>query len=272
MSPALGQLDQEAFDELRRRDPDAATSMLSDLVIATDRELKRKARRLAAKIFVGLARTGQRPRRGYRRMVSTPGAATGDVDLEQTLDRAGGRPRRAEDLVLREWRSAERAACLLLDHSGSMARGLALAAVAAASVALAADGRADCSVVAFNNDAVVLKAQGRRRAPLGLVSDILSLRAGGSTDLELALRAAAAQLARAQAPERVVIVMSDCLATTGGDPLAALSGIDRLHVLGTSADPDSVASGRALADRARGRYLPTTTFAQVTQALTTLLT
>jgi Mg-chelatase subunit ChlD len=205
-------------------------------------------------------------------MVSSPGAATGDLDLERSLERAGGRPRRPEDLVVRDWRSAERAACLLLDHSGSMrGQGLALAAVAAASVALAADGRADCSVVAFNNDAIVLKAQGRRRAPERLVSDIFSLRAGGTTDLELALRAAAAQLARTRAPQRVVIVMSDCLATTGGNPLAALSGIDRLHVMGTSADPDSVASGRALADRAGGRYLPTPTFAQVTHALGTLL-
>jgi Mg-chelatase subunit ChlD len=126
-------------------------------------------------------------------------------------------------------------------------------------------------VVAFNNDAIVLKAQGRRRAPGGLVSDILSLRAGGTTDLELALRAAAAQLARADAPERVAIVMSDCLATTGGDPLAAMSGIDRLHVLGTSADQESVASGRALAGRARGRYVPAATFAQVTRGLAALL-
>jgi MoxR-like ATPase/Mg-chelatase subunit ChlD len=272
ISPALGRLDEEAFDNLRRSDPDAATSLLADLVTATDRELRRRARRLAARVFVGLARAGPRHRRGYRRMVSRAGAATGDVDLDGTLERAGGRPRRPEDLVLRDWRSAERAACLLLDHSGSMrGHGLALAAVAAASVALAADGRADCSVVAFNNDAIVLKAQGRRRALGGLVSDILSLRAGGTTDLELALRAAAAQLARADAPERVAIVMSDCLATTGGDPLAAMSGIDRLHVLGTSADQESVASGRALAGRARGRYVPAATFAQVTRGLAALL-
>jgi Mg-chelatase subunit ChlD len=272
VSPALGQLDTDAFDELRRRDPDAASRLLSDLVSATDRELRRRARRLAARVFVGLARTGPRPRRGYRRMASNVGAGTGDVDLEQTLERAGGRPRRAEDMVVRDWRSAERAACLLLDHSGSMrGRALALAAVAAASVVLAAEGRASCSVVAFNNDAVVLKAQGRRRAPERLVSDILALRPGGTTDLELALRAAAGQLARADSPERVAIVMSDCLATTGGDPLAALSGIDRLHVLGTSADPESVRQGRRLARRAGGRYVAAATFAQVTRGLSGLL-
>ena len=72
-------------------------------------------------------------------------------------------------------------------------------------------------------------------------------------------------------PERIAIVMSDCLATTGGDPLAALSGIDHLHVLGTSAAPESVASGQALARRAGGRYLPAATFAQVTRGLAGVL-
>jgi Mg-chelatase subunit ChlD len=117
----------------------------------------------------------------------------------------------------------------------------------------------------------VLRAQGRPRLPGGLVTDILSLRAHGTTNLELALRTAAAQLGRATGPERVAIVMSDCLATTGGDPLAALRGIDRVHVLGTSAEPESVARGRELARRARGRYLPATTFAEVGAGLSAVL-
>jgi magnesium chelatase subunit D len=272
VSPSVGELDEGAFEELRRRDPDAAARLLTDLVSATDRELRRRARRLAARVFVGLARGGPRTRRGYRRLTSRRGAELGDLDLERTVERAGGRPRRPEDLVVRGWRSAERAACLLVDHSGSMrGLGMALAAVAAASVVLAAEGRADCSVVSFNNDAVVLKSQGRRRTPERLVADILSLRPGGTTDLALGLRAAARQLGRADAPERLVIVMSDCLATAGRDPLASLAGIDRLHVLGTSADPESVASGRALARRAGGRFVPAATFGEVTRGLASLL-
>jgi Mg-chelatase subunit ChlD len=118
---------------------------------------------------------------------------------------------------------------------------------------------------------VVLKSQGRRRTPERLVADILSLRPGGTTDLALGLRAAARQLGRADAPERLVIVMSDCLATAGRDPLTSLAGIDRLHVLGTSADPESVASGRALARRAGGRFVSAATFGQVTRGLASLL-
>jgi Mg-chelatase subunit ChlD len=129
----------------------------------------------------------------------------------------------------------------------------------------------DLSVVAFGRDALVLQPQGQPRPAPRLVTDILSLRALGTTDLALALRAAAGQLGRAPATERLAIVLSDCLATTGADPLAALAGIDRLHVLGTSGDGDSVRVGRELARRAGGRYLPATTLAGVGAAVAAVL-
>jgi len=272
VSPEVGQLDERAFEELRRRDPDLATALLADLATATDPALREQARRLAARVFVRMARGGPPARRGYRRLAPLTGVAEADVDVERTLERAAGRPRSAEDFVVRDWRSARPAACLLIDQSGSMrGRGMALAAVAAAGAALAATDRADCSVLAFNRDAIVLQAQGRPRPPQRLVTDILSLRAHGTTNLELALRAAAAQLGRAASPQRLAIVMSDCLATAGGDPLTALAGIDRLHVLGTSTDPESIDRCRALARRAGGRYLPATTFAEVGAGLAAAL-
>ncbi|HXM58963.1 MAG TPA: AAA family ATPase [Candidatus Dormibacteraeota bacterium] len=272
VTPEVGQLDERAFEELHRRDPDRATALLADLATATDPALRERARRLAARVFVRMARGGPTARRGYRRLTSLPGLAEGDVDLERTLERAAGRPRSAEDFVVRDWRAARPAACLLIDQSGSMrGRGMALAAVAAAGAALAAAGRADCSVVAFNRDALVLQGQGRPRSPHRLVADILSLRAHGTTNLELALRTAAAQLNRAASPQRLAIVMSDCLATAGGDPLTALAGIDRLHVLGTSADAEAVGRCRELARRAGGRFLPATTFAEVGAGLAAAL-
>jgi len=264
ISPGVGELDEEAFEALRRLAPDRAAALLCDLATATDPRLRAHARRLAARVFVRMARTGPTLRRGYRRLAPTAGGAEGDLELERTLERAEGRPRSAADLVVRDWRSAPPASCILIDQSGSMrGLGMALAAVAAASAALAAAGRADCSVLAFNRDAIVLQAQGRPRPAERLVTDVLALRAGGTTNLELALRAAAGQLARAASRERLAVVMSDCLATTGGDPLGALAGIDRLHVLGTSRDAESERRGRELAARAGGRYLPATTFAEL---------
>jgi Mg-chelatase subunit ChlD len=199
-------------------------------------------------------------------------AGEGDLDLERTLERAGGRPRRAEDLVARRWAAPRRALCLLVDHSGSMhGHAVGLAATASAAVVLGRGERATLSVVAFAADALVLKAQDEERAPAALVDDLLSLRGRGRTDLALALRTAAGQLRRAAADERLAIVLSDCRATAGADPLDALGGLDRVDVLGTSADPDAVEAGRRLAARAGGRFLPATRFAQLQGALAEIL-
>jgi hypothetical protein len=65
--------------------------------------------------------------------------------------------------------------------------------------------------------------------------------------------------------------MSDCLATAGPDPVASLRGIDRLHVLGTSLDEDSLAAGRALARRGLGRHVLALHPHEVPAAMSSLL-
>jgi Mg-chelatase subunit ChlD len=146
-----------------------------------------------------------------------------------------------------------------------------LAAMATAAVVLTRDRRASTSVIAFAADALVLQRQGEERPPAALVDDLLSLRGAGRTDLALALRTAARELGRDPAAERLAIVLSDCRPTAGGDPLAALGGLDRVDVLGTSGAPDSVAAARALALHARGRYLRSTRFAELQAGLVSLL-
>jgi hypothetical protein len=100
---------------------------------------------------------------------------------------------------------------------------------------------------------------------------MVSGRGRAPTDLALALRTGARELAKAPAAERLALVLSDCRATAGGDPLSALGGFDRVDVLGTSADADAVAAGRALASRGRGRYLSATRYAELRSALATIL-
>jgi len=146
-----------------------------------------------------------------------------------------------------------------------------LAAMAAAAVVLARDERASVSVVAFAKDALVLQDQGERRPPAALVDDLLSLRGKGRTDLALALRTASTQLNRSRGAERRVIVLSDCRATAGTDPCAALTGLDRVDVLGTSEDPEARRAGRELASRARGCYRSATSYVQLQAGLLTLL-
>jgi magnesium chelatase subunit D len=268
VSPSVGRLDEQAFNDLLRTDADEAIGLLADLAAATDPNLRAQARRLAARVFIRAGRLGAPARRGTRRLVPGP-ADEGDLDLERTLERAGGRPSRAEDLVARRWTAPRRELCLLIDHSGSMrGHAVGLAAMATAAVVLA---RASCSVVAFAADALVLQPQTGRRPPEALIDELLSLRGRGRTDLALALRTASRELAKTPSAEKLALVLSDCRATAGGDPLAALSGLDRVDVLGTSADEDAVAAGRTIASRGRGRYLSATRYAELRGALATIL-
>jgi Mg-chelatase subunit ChlD len=147
--------------------------------------------------------------------------------------------------------------------------------MATAAVVLNGSERSDTStstsVIAFAADALVLQRQGESRPPSKLVDDLLSLRGRGRTDLALALRTAARELAHARGAERVAIVLSDCRVTAGDDPLGALRGLDRVHVLGTDDEPDAVAAGTRLAARARGRYLTATRFRDLQTSLVALL-
>lgn len=272
-SPQLGELDQQSIDDLAADDPDAAAELLADLANATDANLRRLARRAAARLFVQLARTGTPPTRGVRRMLRATDPLDGDLDLDATLARSEGRrPTSADELVTLRWGARERAICLLIDRSGSMTgRQVATAAVGAASVLVSSGERADVSVIAFARDALVLSAQGRRRSPEDVVGDVLSLRGKGVTNLTVALRAARRQLGRAAGSERVVVLLSDALATEGGDPLVALRGIDRLHVVGTSDESESVDAGLALARAGGGRYRTCTSLADLPRVLNSLI-
>ncbi len=272
VSPGVGQLDRDALGRLLAADPDAAATLLADLALATDRQLAAAARRLAARVFVRLAAVGVRPSRGTRRL-GPAAAGEGDLDLDRTFDRLSGRwPPAGAELVTRSWRAHRRALCLLIDTSGSMSGlAVAIAAVAAASVVLAADGRLDPGIVAFGSDVTVLRAHGSRRVPEELVGELIGLRGHGLTDLAGGLRAAARELAGAHADERVTILLSDCVATTGVDPASALAGIDRLYVLCPRPAPESEQAAAALARLGGGVSAPVSRLAEVAPALTRVL-
>ena len=278
LSPDVGQLDEDLLAGLLAADPDAAVTLLADLARATDRELRAAARRLAARVFFRLGTAGRRPARGVRRLGT--GRAEGDLDLEKTLDRWSGLwPPDAGDLVTRSWQAHRRTLCLLIDRSGSMSGlAVAIAAVAAASVVLAASeggwggGRGLMpAIVAFSGDVTVLQAQGSRREPGELVSDLVALRGHGMTDLAAALRAAAAQLATGPAAERVAVLLSDCLPTAGGDPALALAGISRLHVLCPLPTAEAERAAAGLARKGGGLSQPVHTLTGVAPALTRVL-
>jgi magnesium chelatase subunit D len=272
VSPEVGQLDADALARLLADNPDATATLLADLALATDRDLRAAARRLAPRVFVQLGAIGWAPAHGTRRLGPSR-RADGDLDLDRTLDRLSGAwPPPPDALVTRTWRAHQRAVCLLIDTSGSMTGlGVAIAAVAAASVVLAADGRLAPAVIAFGGGVTVLQVPDSRRNPEELVGDLVGLRGHGVTDLAGALRAAGRQLAGAAADERVTILLSDCLRTAGGDPAAALAGIDRLHVLCPLPTAESEQAAAALARRGGGISQPVRSLSQVAPALTRAL-
>jgi magnesium chelatase subunit D len=275
ISPGVGELDEDALAGLLAADPDGAAALLADLAAATDRELRAAARRLAARVFIRLGRAGAPGARGTRRLEPSR-RGEGDLDLERTMARWPGRgPLHGDDLVTRAWAARTRAICLMVDASGSMSGpGVAMAAVAAAAVVLASGSRLAPSVIAFSGEVRVLQPQGTIRPPEDLVGDLVGLRGHGVTDLASALRAAAAQLARANGGERVAVLLSDCLRTAGADPAGALAGIDRLHVLcpgGASGQAPTAGPAAALARAGGGLSQPVSRLADVAPALHRLL-
>ena len=241
VSPEVGQLDEDAFDDAMRADPDAALALLADLTGATDEKLRALARRLAGRIMVDVARRGRpRPRRVGRLVRRHYRDDGGELDLEPSLEaiavaRATGVLVDPADLVVRDWAKPGTGLCLLVDRSGSMTgRPLAAAAVAAAAVATRAG--TDYSVVAFASDAVVAKSQDVPRATDSVVTDVLTLRGFGTTDLALALRTAGAQLERSTAGRRIVVLLSDCRATVPGDAHRAAGALEELVVLAPAGD------------------------------------
>jgi MoxR-like ATPase/Mg-chelatase subunit ChlD len=272
VSPEVGELDEEAFAALMAEDADAAAALLTDLAAATDRELRAAARRLAGRVFVQVGRVGRARTRGTRRLVPDH-RGDGDLDLDRTLDRWDlGTPLEPGDLVTRRWTGHRRAVCLAVDTSGSMTGlGVAIAAVAAAGVVLTGDEKLRTSLITFGRDVDVVQRSGHRRAAEDVVTHLLGLRGHGMTDLAAALRAARLQLAVEDADERVVVLLSDCLHTTGDPPESALAGIDRLHVLCPLPTPEAEEAARSLAGRGGGTAQMVRTVRDLGPALTRLL-
>lgn len=243
VSPEVGELDEAAVEEALRDDPDEMLALLADLTAATDPALRELARRLAGRLLVDVSRRGRSRPKGIGKLTTQRYRPDGgDLDLDASLDavvegRAAGAAPDAERLFVRGWVKPGTALCLLLDRSGSMGgKPLATSAVAAAAVAWRSPQ--DYSVLAFGKDVVAAKSQDAPKASDRVVTDVLSLRGFGTTDLAGALLGAQSQLGRTRAGRKVTILLSDCRATVDGDPVAAAMGLDELVIVAPAADAD----------------------------------
>jgi Mg-chelatase subunit ChlD len=262
VSPQAGELDAAALAELAARDPDADVRVLAQAARAFDPALRAAARALAARLPVGRPRTGVADRPGTGRVVTRREPTGADVDLDATLAARGAEPHwRAEHLHTRGWRATGRATLLLVDASGSVAGDELAAAVLTASALVQRMRPGDeLGVVAFWSRAVVLRPLSPDPRVDVVIDRLCDLRGGGTTDLELALRTAAAQVARSRAADRQVLLLSDGMPTESPDPVDAASALARiparLHVLALSAEDEPMSSCAALAAAGGGRVAP----------------
>jgi Mg-chelatase subunit ChlD len=249
VSPDVGALDEDAFDDLLRDDADEALGLLADMARATDPALRELARRLAGRLMVDVARRGPTRQRGVGRIASAPFQPdAGDIDLDASTEaiveaRAAGAAVDAERLRVRRWVQPRTAICLLVDRSGSMV-GKPLATNAVAAAAVAHRARGDFSVVSFAKDGIAVKSQDAEVPVERVVDQVLALRGRGSTNLAGALQLAAQQLARSPAGRKITILLSDCRATEPGDVTGAARSLDELVIIDPEGDDEAA---RALA-------------------------
>jgi Mg-chelatase subunit ChlD len=243
VSPDVGQLDESAFDDLMKADPDEAMALLADMTRATDARLRELARRLAGRLMLDVARRGRSRPRGTGRIQTLPYLPdAGDLDVDASTEaiveaRAAGAAIDPERLRVRRWVQPRTAVCLLVDRSGSMGgRPLATSAVAAAAVAFRAPD--DFSVVSFAKDSVVVKSQDAPVTVETVVDGVLALRGHGTTDLAGALAIAGQQLARSNAGRKIVVLLSDCRATEPGDVVVAATALDELAIVAPDGDDE----------------------------------
>lgn len=256
ISGEAGEIDAQALAELIDEDIDHALALLTEMSSATDRRLAALAARLAGRLVLDVARGGPVGARGVGKMVSSAADRfDGDLDLERSIDalvaaEAGGISADMADLRVRHWTKPTTALALVVDRSGSMGgQRLATAAVAAAACSYRVP--TDWSALVFADRILVLKSQQDAKAAPPVVNSLLRLRGQGTTDLAGALAAAADQLDRSRAKRRVVILLSDCRATTGADPVAAARRLDELAVL---APADDAADAKEFAAEVGARF------------------
>ncbi len=242
ISPEVGELDEAAFDEMMEHSPDDALGLLADLTGATDPKLRELAHRLAGKLMIDLGKSGPTRPRGVGKMTERPYRPDGgDLDIDASLDaltelRHGLAPD-PERLRVRGWTKPGTALCVMVDRSGSMGgQPLATSAVTAAAVACRAPS--DYSVLAFGKDIVVAKSQDVDKSTEQVVTDVLTLRGFGTTDLAGALQVANQQLSRSRAGRRIAVLLSDCRATVEGDVEAAARSLDEIVIIAPEDDAD----------------------------------
>lgn len=237
-----------------------------------DAATRARARKIAARLAVRRPRRDVRARRGIGELTSLRYRDGSDeLDMDRTIDVLAANPYpEDDDIVVRERLHTKRSIVLVVDISGSM-KGERVRTAAATVGAVAGELNADdLAVVAFWSDAAVLARFGDPTTPLGILDTVLSIPARGLTNVQFALDTAATLLRGVSAPDKRVLLLSDCVHNAGPDPRYVAATIPRLDVLLDKSGENDVELGRDLARLGHGRIRTVSTYRDVAPALTSL--
>ena len=231
-----------------------------------DPDLRFFAEQLAAGAVLARASRLVGPLRAATHVVcETPSEPhTGELDVERTLENVLGKSfPEPQDWVVRRREERRHQVCLMVDASPSMeGENMAIAAVATVVLALKLRPE-DLSVVVFDRHAHTMTRLGAPDPPSEVVRRMLRKPIQRCTNIAAALELGAAELERGRDPRRSGLLITDGVATVGGDPLPMAHRFPRLSVLFTE-DDDALPSQRRqaaplcrrLADAGRGDVFP----------------
>ena len=228
-----------------------------------DPGLRYYAERLAARAVLRRAGRLVGPLRAATRTVCEPlrEPFSGELDVEATVDNLLGKPYpEPGDWVVRRRVERRHQVVLMVDTSLSMSgENMAVAAVAAAVLALKVHPE-DLSVVVFEDKATAVTHLGAADPPAEVVRRMLDQPVRGYTNIAAALELGAAELDRGRSPRRSGLLITDGVATVGGDPLPLAQRFPKLFVMLTEDYKMNPELCRLLADAGRGDVFPVRTY------------
>lgn len=260
----------DALSQALDSDTEGTLELVANMVHATDENLRAQAKRLAASLLLQLSRENKADGAGVARLL--PSKADFDIDVDDSLEaiieaKAQGHSPNIEDLRSRAWAKPPLAVCLVIDASGSM-NGARLAAASLLASAVCLRAPQEHAVIAFAKNPTFLRRITSSSSNETVIDRVLSLRGHGITGLRDALAAAHAELSRARATRKVVLLMSDCRATDDNDAERVAAQIENLRIIAPYDDHDEA---EAFAGRCNAKWAAPESFATIPSVVRELM-